>query len=270
MYDWPEERQANDAFWSRLRAQSGLDLPAVLTRPADEAALFALWRDPALVFAQTCWGPLSLGLLPALRVLAQPDYSAVPGGRGPFYRSALVARDGQRAAVPAMPGPALPADLAGLRRLAVNARHSMSGWLALLEDAEPLRECVAPATPDERPPAAGPQAPVRRDPGSAARARPGRTCAGRGGLRIVETGGHRASVRAVAEGRADLAAIDCRSWALALRHEPCARRLVVIGWTAERPGLPYVTGAHTDAATADRLRDTLIGMGCHPPQERDG
>jgi hypothetical protein len=63
-----------------------------LTRPDDEEALFALWRDPELVFAQCCWGPMSLGLLPGLRVLAQPDYSDVPGGRGPFYRSAVVMR----------------------------------------------------------------------------------------------------------------------------------------------------------------------------------
>ncbi|HHX89588.1 MAG TPA: PhnD/SsuA/transferrin family substrate-binding protein, partial [Paracoccus sp.] len=86
-----------------------------------------------------------------------------------------------------------------------------------------------------------------------------------GAAGVMMTGGHRASVLAVAAGRADLAAIDCRAWALAQRHEPCARSLVVLGWTAARPGLPYVTGPRTAPALAERLTRTLIGMGCHPP-----
>jgi ABC-type phosphate/phosphonate transport system substrate-binding protein len=247
MYDWPEERESVDAFWTYLWRRSGLMLPGRLTRPADEAELFGLWRDPALIFAQACWGPLSLGLLPGLRVLAQPDYSDVPGGRGPFYRSVLVAREGEAVPAPDAPGAAIPPDIGSVGRLAVNARHSLSGWLALLEDAHALRERAE-------------RAPVSPPAGEAVEENP---------LRLVETGGHRASIRAVAEGRADLAAIDCRTWALALRHEPCARRLVVVGWTAERLGLPYVTGAATDDKTAERLRETLIGMGCHPTQARD-
>ncbi len=243
MYDWPEERAAVDAFWTHLRAKSGLMLPEALERPAEEAELFALWSDPWMVFSQCCWGPISLGMVPGLKVLAQPDYSDVPGGRGAAYRSALVARAGPSCAVPGDAGPALPAGLDTVGRLATNARHSMSGWLALMEDAEVLRQR---AQRDER--AGMPDAPA---------------------LKVIETGGHRASIRAVAEGRADLAAVDCRSWALALRHEACAADLVVVGWTAERPGLPYVTSARTDTETAERLSDTLIGMGCHPPQARD-
>ena len=63
--------------------------------------------------------------------------------------------------------------------------------------------------------------------------------------RALITGSHRASVRAVAEGSADFAAIDCRSWALALAHEPAARCLTVVGWTAPRPGLPFITARAT-------------------------
>ncbi|HHX88236.1 MAG TPA: phosphate ABC transporter substrate-binding protein, partial [Paracoccus sp.] len=101
MYDWPEERGAVDALWQMIRAQAGGDLPARLTRPRDDAALLAHWRDPALVFSQTCHGPLSLGMLPGLRVLAQPDYSDVPGGTGPLYRSAVIARTGASRPAPA-------------------------------------------------------------------------------------------------------------------------------------------------------------------------
>ena len=66
----------------------------------------------------------------------------------------------------------------------------------------------------------------------------------------VETGGHRESVVAVAEGRADLAAIDSVCWALAGRHEGEAfGRLRVINRTPLRPALPIITaGSATDAA----------------------
>ena len=60
---------------------------------------------------------------------------------------------------------------------------------------------------------------------------------------LIETGGHRASIRAVAEGRADVAAVDCKTWALARRLEPVARKLAVVGWTGRRMGLPFVTAA---------------------------
>lgn len=219
MYDWPETRAEMDGWYAALRRKAPV-LPATLTRTDD---LHTLWRDPALILSQTCWGPLSLGLDACLLVLAQPDYGDVPGGRGPFYRSALVARKGGAIPVPDHPGPALPA-LAG--QLAFNSRDSLSGWLSLVQDAG--------------------------DPAGWADG-------------LVETGGHRASIRAVAEGRADLAAIDCRSWAQALAHEPCARELVVIGWTAERPGLPFVTARATDEDTAQALAAALIDMGCHPP-----
>ncbi len=109
-------------------------------------------------------------------------------------------------------------------RLAVNGRESLSGFLALAEDVG--------------------------DPDAWARA-------------VIETGSHRDSIRAVARGEADLAAIDCRSWALARRFEPCAKALVVVGWTAERLGLPYVSARGTDAGLVARLREALRDLGCH-------
>ncbi len=73
----------------------------------------------------------------------------------------------------------------------------------------------------------------------------------------VETGGHRASVVAVAQGRADVAAIDCRSWALAQRFEPAARALAVVGWTARRKGLPFITAKATPPAVVAELKKVL-------------
>lgn len=62
------------------------------------------------------------------------------------------------------------------------------------------------------------------------------------------TGAHRASIRAVAAGAADIAAIDAVSWRLARTWEPAAARLRVIGWTRPGPGLPMITAAGRDPA----------------------
>lgn len=236
MYDWPERRAEVDAEWvtlrDRLRAQ-GIDAPERLTRrngdlpavpggirdaagallapdpaalPPDELDVATLWRHPQLLLAQTCWGPMeTTGLAAHVRVVGQPDYSAFKGGEGELYRSAIVMRGSEPR----------PADqfldrLRGLR-FAFNERHSMSGYLALerdLQTAELLNE----------------------DNGLA-------TFFGK----MIQTGAHRASVRAVADGIADIATIDCRSWAYCPRFEPAAKELAVVGWTAPRKGLPFIT-----------------------------
>ncbi len=54
------------------------------------------------------------------------------------------------------------------------------------------------------------------------------------------TGSHRESIRAVAGGKADIAAIDCVAWALALRHEPAASELKEIGRSPDYPSLPFI------------------------------
>lgn len=59
--------------------------------------------------------------------------------------------------------------------------------------------------------------------------------------RMVWTGSHRASIRAVAEGLADIAAIDAVSWRLAQLHEPAAQQVAVSGRSSPVPGLPLVT-----------------------------
>lgn len=73
--------------------------------------------------------------------------------------------------------------------------------------------------------------------------------------RVVWTGAHRASVRAVAEGRADAAAIDAVAFALARRFEPAAAEVEVAGWTRRVPAPPFVTTAEGDAA--ERVRAAL-------------
>jgi len=75
--------------------------------------------------------------------------------------------------------------------------------------------------------------------------------AGAAGFRFtrhVETGSHPASVRAVAAGLADIAAIDAVSWRTIRRAEPAAAALQVIGRTASAPGLALVTRSVHDPA----------------------
>ena len=95
------------------------------------------------------------------------------------------------------------ADLAG-RRFAFNMVHSQSGFAA------PVRLLAAGGHASLPPP--------------------------------LETGAHRASIRAVARGEADWAAIDAVTWELAKRHEPAAAGLTVFAATPETPGLPLIAG----------------------------
>ncbi|MEZ5755190.1 MAG: PhnD/SsuA/transferrin family substrate-binding protein [Paracoccaceae bacterium] len=69
------------------------------------------------------------------------------------------------------------------------------------------------------------------------------------GIRLMpgpETGSHRASFLAVAEGRADLAAIDALTWALISEFEDVSG-VKVIGATDPTPALPYITARGRDA-----------------------
>jgi ABC-type phosphate/phosphonate transport system substrate-binding protein len=238
MYDWPEIRAAVDAEWALIRRRllaAGIEAPEHLVRrnadmppvpggirnasgfiiapdpatlPPDELDLPSLWQHPRLLFGQACWGPIELGLVSNMRVVGQPDYSAFEGGAGELYSSAIVMRrtglaEGDVAA-PAKGNAAIPLDLLRGRRLAYNSQDSMSGVLALARDLS-LVGAGLDIFPQQ-----------------------------------IETGAHRASVVAVAEGRADVAAIDCRSWSIIQRFEPRARDVAVVGWTRRRKGLPYI------------------------------
>lgn len=259
MYDWPERRDEVDGQWAvirdRLRA-SGVAAPDRLARrnadlppvpggirdaggslvardparlPPDELDLATLWRHPGLLVAQTCWGPLvSTGLQPHVEVIGQPDYSPVEGGAGALYSSAVVHRrassGGRQVEAPANGQAVLPLDLLRGARFAFNDRHSMSGWLSLRHDLEAAGEGMALFAS------------------------------------LLETGGHRGSVRAVAEGSADIAAIDCLSWAMARQFEPVSAALEVIGWTSSRPGLPFISSRCISAETRSVLRSLNMSV----------
>ncbi|KAA9010683.1 PhnD/SsuA/transferrin family substrate-binding protein [Histidinibacterium aquaticum] len=74
----------------------------------------------------------------------------------------------------------------------------------------------------------------------------------------LETGSHAASIRAVAEGRADIAAIDARTWEMARTWDRVTDGLAEVGRTAPSPGLPLITGPSGDpAALAAATRSAI-------------
>lgn len=231
MYDWPERRQQVDAQWHGLRDHlraHGVDAPDELERHTGD--LLDFWKRPEILFSQTCWGPMEEGLADFVQVLGQPGYDGVEGGAGEFYSSAIVMRAddvGEGDSVPAPQGGTalLPLALFEGRRFAYNVPDSLSGIIAISRDLK----------------AAGGEIEIFSE--------------------LLATGGHRASIRAVAEGRADIAAIDCLSWALAQLHEPPAQKLAVIGWTARRKGLPFITAKNTPPGVVAALRDGLRAGG---------
>lgn len=274
MYDWPEIRAETDAAWAGLRdrlraagveapetlARCNADLPVVpgdirdaaagviapdpATLPPDDLDFAALWRHPRLLLAQTCWGPMEQGLSAFVQVVGQPSYDGIEGGEGPLYSSAIVmrrevvsfdSREGRRSFGGAVehgrkrhfPSPAdgravLPLERLRGARFAFNGPDSMSGLIALSRDLEAAGEGIGIFS------------------------------------QRIETGAHRASLRAVAAGEADVCAIDCRSWALARRYEADAvAALSVVGWTARRKGLPYITARATPPETVAVLREAF-------------
>jgi ABC-type phosphate/phosphonate transport system substrate-binding protein len=239
MYDWPERRAAVDDEWKAIRAgllARGIDAPENLARrngdlpevpggirdrngliiapdpatlPPDTLDLAVLWRHPALVFGQTCRGPMEFGLAAHTSIIGEPNYDNIEGGAGKLYSSALVIR---KSDVPGVGNKSAPdngqASIPFIRlrgkRFAFNSTDSMSGYLGLKRDLEVSGEDFSIFSS------------------------------------TLVTGAHRASIRMVAIGKADIAAIDARSWALALAFEPAAAELVVAGWTSLRQGLPFI------------------------------
>lgn len=192
MYDRPEIRPATDALWAAIRdalQDRGIDAPEGLTRTDD---LWAIWRDPALILAQTCGLPFRARLHPAVGLVATPDYG-LPGCAPGHYNSVVIARE------------ATPPDRP---RIAINDPLSQSGWAAL------------------------------------------RAWAAAQGLvlgAVTITGAHAASARAVADGQADLAAIDAQTWRLLMRHGGADPGLE-IARTPPTPGLPLITAGTRDPA----------------------
>lgn len=233
MYDWPETRSANDKLWARLSSELQA---AGITAPTDltrNGNLEALWLSPNLLLAQTCSYPLETALRGKVKYVATPSYK-VAGCEVPgHYRSVILKRGNAKDMKVPTQGQAHLPDWRTNDRLAVNGVDSMSGYHAIKRDAA-AAEQELPET------------------------------------RII-TGSHRASIKAVADGLADICAVDCVSWAIARQYEPAANQVFVAGWTKQRPGLPLITALSCSEpilnALIDAARSVLGAVVLHPATE---
>ena len=219
MYDWPEVRQATDAWWAGLArhlSAEGFAAPRRLSRTRIPATP---WRRSRLVVSQTCGYPLTHDFKGRLEVIATPVY-AVEGCNGPNYSSLIVVR--------AEAGVSRLEDLRSATA-AYSAADSLSGHLAL--------KCVF--------------APLSKD--------------GRFFGRVVKSGGHVGSMQLVRERKADVAAIDCVTFALARRYRPdLAAGLRIIARGPSAPALPYVTAAGRPPVDIARIRGALAAAAADP------
>jgi ABC-type phosphate/phosphonate transport system substrate-binding protein len=213
MYEFPWTADAQDELWTsiagRLR-RAGLAAPDALTRGR---APEEVWRDPALVFGQTCGYPYVTALQRRVALIATPSYG-FEGCEGAGHRSFIVARrDDERR------------DLRAFRsaRAALNALDSNTGMnlfraaLAPLAGGEPFFASVEVA------------------------------------------GSHVASLGAIVEGRADVAAIDCVTFALLQRGRADLTGAVkIVARGALAPGLPFIASARLNPAAVEAVRASLF------------
>lgn len=76
--------------------------------------------------------------------------------------------------------------------------------------------------------------------------------------KVVETGGHLISVRKVAEGEIDVAAIDSVTYDLIQRNHPqLAAQTRILANSEPSPGLPLVTGPGTSDEDVGKMREAL-------------
>jgi ABC-type phosphate/phosphonate transport system substrate-binding protein len=81
----------------------------------------------------------------------------------------------------------------------------------------------------------------------------------------VVTGTHEASLEAVADGRADLASVDCVSFALLEHGRPeLIERVAVVAESPLSPGLPFIAGAGLPAPTIATIREAVFAALADP------
>jgi len=185
------------------------------------------WLRPDLLLSQTCGYPLTTTLRGRVRLLGTPTY-ALPGCSGHAYRSLIVVRvDAQQAQQRRQ-----ALTLADFRDCigVVNQRNSHSGMNA-------LRHTVAPFA--------------------------------RAGCffdKVQLSGSHLASLAMLQSGAADLAAIDCVTYAYASQYFPeKLAGLRVLQMSAAAPGLPLIASLQLGPVQSALLVDVLA-MICNDAQ----
>lgn len=212
MYDWPETATAWDGLWSAVRDELAAAGIDAEAELRRRDDQHHGWLAPDLILGQSCGWPYMVMLRGKVAPIARFDFGLATKRPGDYYSVFITHPD---LAVEAK----RPGDLAPLLSrpntvVAINSTLSQSGYRV-------LGECAAsPITVPQN--------------------------------RALTTGSHRQSIRAVADGRAHVAAIDAASWQFARDHEPAAAGVRVVARSADAPGLPLIV-----ANGLKRHRDTV-------------
>jgi ABC-type phosphate/phosphonate transport system substrate-binding protein len=273
MYDFPELRAAHDEFWGALAGRlgaSGLkDMPPALTRGV---SLGEVWGNDHLLFGQGCEYPLAKGFGDRVRVVAHPVYSAA-GCDGARYRSAIIVRAASNDLTAGGRGTTLTSCGEGARPGHAPIADAHAGGDANVDQQSHAPVAGVLARGDDEVDSAVALAWLR-----------GRRCVinemdSNSGMNLLRTavaplaedgrffgsvavsGSHLRSVEMVASGKADVASIDCVSFAHFKRLYPSLVSGVrVLTWTASTPSLPYITAGSASDATVRALRAALADV----------
>lgn len=213
MYDFPEIRAHTDRFWQGIRIElgkKGIDAPVRLTRGND---VMSEWKNPSLLFSQTCGLPYVKELSDITQIIGTPDYDISSDSIGMYHSVIINAKKDPRQSLSEMKNSSL----------AYNDAGSQSGLYALMY----MLLCE------------------------------------NGGATFfsscLESGGHAKSVAMIANGQAEIAAIDAVSWRFIKKYHPDAAMVKVIGITPETPSLPYICNRAQDAEVIGDAVERAIG-----------
>lgn len=82
---------------------------------------------------------------------------------------------------------------------------------------------------------------------------------------VIESSSHRKSIALVAQGQADICAVDCVTYSLLQAHAPLEiAKLRIITTTQSAPCLPYITSLSTSPEVLVKLQSGLIAAGLDP------
>ncbi|KAL6055469.1 PhnD/SsuA/transferrin family substrate-binding protein [Balamuthia mandrillaris] len=257
MYEVNEEmRKANDVLWKHLSAalrqqaqeQHRQDLlpqiPERLFRLAkeDSRTLLDLWQSPDLLMGQTCGYPFVRQLKPSANVqlVLTPSYghfeshnndsdsSSVKEG---YYRSLIVVRKGGDIRE--------ERDLLGKQdtlRAVINDHFSNSGMNLFRDYMLNLMTTMGE--------------------GEETNAQQRRCFA-----EVKVSGGHRRSIEMVARGEADVASVDCFTFAFLKEQMPeVVADVMVVGRTRHSPGLPIIAAEGVSKDFIEMLRSSWTGV----------
>ena len=219
-------KKADNIFWSRLREKlASQGIDAPVELERTSSDLVDQWQDKHLLLSQTCGYPYTHTLMQQGVKIVGTPVYTTNDGLAPGEYRSVVI---VKAGTPYK----TLADLKG-KKAGVNDFGSNSGMNV-------FRAAVASSFPASE---------LRKGIFSS----------------VATTGGHMNSVRMVADGQIDVAAIDSVSYDLIKRDYPeLAAKTRVLMDTPVSPGLPLITSAGTDDATIDKMRVAIKEIVTHP------